>query len=123
VSLAGTRIVTNSGREAVVKLTCRGTGTCRGKLTLKTRTKGKRGRKRRSKMTTIGMAAFSVPPGKTTAVELRLDPAVRTLLNANGGRLGATLMILKLSPAPSQMHTETVQLVRQRAANARRPTR
>jgi hypothetical protein len=122
VSLAGTRIMTSSGREAVVKLTCRGTGTCRGKLTLKIRTKGKRGRKRRSKMTTIGMAAFSVPPGKTTAVELRLDPAARTLLSANGGRLGATLMILKLSPAPSQTHTETVQLVRQRAANARRPT-
>ena len=85
VSLAGTRIVTNSGREAVVKLTCRGTGTCRGKLALQIRTKGKQGRKRRSKTTTIGMAAFSIPPGKTTAVELRLNPAARTLLSANGG--------------------------------------
>jgi hypothetical protein len=113
VSLAGTRIVTNSGREAVVKLTCRGTGACRGKLTLTIRTKGKRGKKRRSKMTRIGMAAFSVPPGKTTAVELKLDPVARTLLRANGGRLGATLTIFKLSPAPSQTRTEIVHLVRQ----------
>jgi hypothetical protein len=121
VSLAGTRITTSDG-EAAIKLRCAGTSTCHGKLTLTFKTQSKRGKKRRSRTTTIGTAAFSVPPGKTTAVELRLNPNGRTLLSADHGRLSAALIILKLSPAPSQTHTENVHLVRQQTAKPRRPT-
>jgi hypothetical protein len=117
VSLAGTRITTSRG-EATIKLRCAGVSTCHGKLTLTSKTRGK---KRRSRTTTIGTAAFSVPPGKTAAIALRLNPAGRTLLSADHGRLSAALIILKSSPAPSQTHTENVHLVRQLTAKPRKP--
>jgi hypothetical protein len=115
VSLAGTQITTTSGGEATVKLTCTGTGTgtCRGKLTLTVKGTIKRGKK--AKTETIGTAGFSIPVGKTTAVELKLDVLGRGLLSADHGRLSVTLTILKSTPAPSQTHTESVRLVLRKA--------
>jgi hypothetical protein len=113
VTLRSKRIVTKKDGEATVELACTATGPCRGKLTLtvKTRTAGKR---KHSKATTIGAAGFSIPAGKSTTVKIQLDPAGRTLLNADHGRLSASLTILKSSPAPVQTHSEDVRLVRQK---------
>jgi hypothetical protein len=114
-SSVGTRITTNDG-EATVELACKGTGTCSGKLMLniKTRSKGKR---RRSKTVTIGTAAFSIPAGKTAAIRLMLDTRARALLGGpDHRRLSATLTVLESSPPPSQTHTESVQLVQQKAS-------
>jgi hypothetical protein len=113
-------------------LRCTGTGKCSGKLTLTVRMQGmfeKRGRsgkggQRRSKTTTIGTATFSIPPGKTTTLELQLNGAGRALfglVQGRSGRLSAGLTVLKLSPAPSDTSTEGVQLVRAKAAKASRP--
>jgi hypothetical protein len=115
VSLLDARIVTSSGGDARLKLRCTGTSTCHGKVTLTVRSQSKRSGKRRSghsKATTIGTATFSIPPGKTAVVELRLNPAGRALLSADHGRLNATLTLLKSSPAPAQTHTENVRLLR-----------
>jgi hypothetical protein len=123
VSLASASIAVQNDGEAAVKLTCKGTGTCHGKLTLTVRTQGmfeQRGRSgkggtRRFKTTTIGTASFSIPPGKTVTIKLKLNGAARALLSADHERLSATLTILKSSPAPSQTHAEVVQLVQQKS--------
>ncbi len=110
VYLAGTPITTTRSK-ARVKLTCSGTGTamCSGKLTLAAKSTTKRGR---SKTETIGTATFSIQTGKAAIIELKLDAAGGALLNADHGRLKASLTALKSSPAPSQSYTESVQLVR-----------
>jgi hypothetical protein len=117
VSIADTRITTTTGGEAIVKLTCKGMGACRGRLTLTV----KKDRRRRSKTTTIATTSFFVPPGKSATVKLRLDTTGRALLSADHGRLHATLTILKSSPAPSQAHTEDVQLVPETTVKVRTP--
>ena len=122
VALDGGAITVQSRGKAAVKLTCTGTGTCRGKLTLTIKTRRNKGRKRRhSKATIIGTATFSIPAGKTATVELTLNPAGRALLGTDHGRLSASLTVLKSSPAPSQTHSQTVQLVQWKAAKARKP--
>ena len=103
VSLASSVIGVQSGGKASVKLTCAGTTTCAGKLTLtvslKGKGKGKHGKK--AKTETIGTAAFSIPAGKTGVVAIKLTTAGRTLLKAGHGKLSASLTILKSSPAPA----------------------
>jgi hypothetical protein len=118
VSIAATHIKTTAGGEAIVELTCKGTGACRGRLTL---TVQKKDRRRRSSTTIIATTNFSVPPGESAAVKLRLDTAGRALLRADHGRLRATLTVLKSFPAPSQVHTDDVQLVQETAVKARGP--
>jgi hypothetical protein len=54
------------------------------------------------------------------AFKLRLDPLGRALLSTDHGRLYATLTVLKSSPAPSQAHTEKVQLVPETAGKEQR---
>jgi hypothetical protein len=120
VSLANTRVMATGRGRAAVKLTCTGPVTCRGKLTLTVRKRG-RGAKRRSKTTTIATATFSILAGKTTTVELELNRAGRALLGVaqrTGGRLHASLTVLKLSPAPADTSTDGVQLIRAEAAKA-----
>jgi hypothetical protein len=128
VSIASASIPVQSDGEAAVKLSCKGTGTCRGKLTLTVRTQGmfeKRGRSgkggtRRFKTTTIGTASFSIAAGKTVTLELKLNPAGRALLSAGHGRLNATLTILKSSPAPPQTGNESVRLVLQKVIKGKK---
>jgi hypothetical protein len=103
--------------SALLELTCTGTGTCAGKLTLtvkgSTTDKGKAS-KTKTTTTTIGTASFSIPPGKTATVELTLNRTSRALLGIDHGRMSASLTILKSSPAPSQTHAENVHLVQQK---------
>jgi hypothetical protein len=121
VTLAGTRILTTSEGKALFELTCTGTSTCHGTLTLNVETRGTRGKKRRSKTTTIGTVAFSIQPGKTTATKVKLNPAGRALLGADHGRLTVKLTIFKSSPGPAQTRIENVRLVRRKAVRAKKP--
>ena len=113
VSLDGSTITVQSIHEAAVKLACTGTATCSGKLTLTGKSTPKKGKK--AKTETIGTATFSIPAGKTATIELKLNAAGKALLSADHGHLGATLSILKSSPAPSQTHIDSVHLVQQKA--------
>jgi hypothetical protein len=114
--LASTRITTTGRGKATVKLTCIGTERCRGRLTLaaKAGERKKGERKKGSKAKTIATSAFSISPGKTTAIELELNGTGRALLGADHGRLDANLTVQKSSPVPVQTRTENVQLVEQR---------
>jgi hypothetical protein len=116
--LIGKRITTIGGGRVAVELTCSAKSECRGSLILTIKTKT-RGRKRRSKTTSIGKAAFSVPPGKVTAVKLKLDAAAWAALKADHGRLNATMTVRKVSPEPVQIFAQKVQLVRTQPAKRR----
>jgi hypothetical protein len=111
VTLGGSTITVHNG-SAGVKLTCTGLGTCGGKLTLTAKGTAKKGKK--AKTETIGTASFSILGGTTATVRLVLNAAGKALLSADHGRLGATLSILKSSPAPSQMHTYNVHLAQRK---------
>jgi hypothetical protein len=114
VSLDGVTINVGRTHEATFKLTCAGTATCSGKLTLTvSRTNGK-GKRKHTKTDTIGTTAFSIPAGISTVIALKLSVAGGALLSADHGRLDADLRVLKASPASSQTHTETVRPVQQK---------
>jgi hypothetical protein len=114
VSLDGFTIAVQNSGEAQAKLTCAGTGTCAGKLTLTMKGSARKGKETKRKAQTIGTASFSIPAGKTATVTLTLNAAGRALLSADHGRLSATLTLLKSAPGggqPIQTHGESVRLV------------
>jgi hypothetical protein len=117
VLLAGSTIVVHDNSVARVKLTCIGTGTCEGKVTLRGKGPLKKGEQ------TIGVVSFSIPAGETSIIECKLNAAGRVLLKAIRERLNATLTVLKSSPAPSQEQTDNVQLVQQTATHAKKSTK
>jgi hypothetical protein len=120
VSLDGSVLSIQSGGKGSVKLICTGTATCAGKLTLMVT--GKHGKK--AKAETIGTAAFSIPAGKIGhVVTITLTATGRALLKADHGKLGAILTIVKSSPAPTSTARASVQLVREKAAKAKRRKR
>ena len=96
VSLEGSTIPVKGGDAAEVKLTCTGTATCAGELTLTAKSTTKKGKKQHSKTQTIGTAGFSIPAGSTTTVKLTLGAAGKALLKAAHGRLSASLKILEV---------------------------
>lgn len=111
MSLDGSIIDIQSSGEAAIKLTCTGTGTCSGKLTLTAKSMTKKGKK----ASTIGTATFSMPADKTATMKLTLDASGRALLSGDHGRLSATLTVVESSPVSSQTHTENVHLVREKS--------
>jgi hypothetical protein len=107
ISLDGTRITVQHHHVALIRLTCTGTATCVGKLTLTVKARGGRG-----KVKNLGSVTVSIPAGKTETVRLNLSGIGRRLLSEAHGHLGCTLTILKSSPSPSNTQTVGVHLVR-----------
>ena len=83
VSLDGSTIYIQSSDEAVVKLTCAGTGACRGKLTLTAKSTSKKNKKTKL----IGTATFSISADNTATMRLTLNATGQALLSADHGRL------------------------------------
>jgi hypothetical protein len=83
-TLAGSTLSERGRRQALVKLICRGPGTCAGKLLLKS--KGGRSKQ-------IGAANFSIAAYRTVTVAIPLDAAGRALLRAGRDRIDAELTI------------------------------
>jgi hypothetical protein len=125
LSLDGSTVTVQSSGGVAVKLACTGAATCAGNLTLTANgTRGdasRRGKKASSTMTTIGNARFSISAGKIAMVKLALNATGSALLKEGHGRLSTNLTILESSRA--QTHTETVDLVGQKAATAKKPAR
>jgi hypothetical protein len=116
VSLTGTHIAVQGNGTALVKLECVGEATCAGRLTLMAKSTIKaKGKRATTRTVTIGTVAFSISGDVTATVKLELNRAGRALLGADHGRLAATLLLLKSSPAPSQTHTDSIHLVQQRS--------
>jgi len=122
VSLADTGVTVQGAGVVLVKLECRGSETCSGKLTLSakipaTSKRAAKGEKRRSWATTtstIGSASFSVAGDEAKTLQVKLDAAARAALSSDHGRLSASLAILELAPNPANIQTATVQLAQQK---------
>jgi cytochrome c551/c552 len=123
VSLAGSVVSIQSDGKGSVKLTCRGTATCTGKLTLTVTSKGRGKHGKKVKAETIGTAAFSIPAGKTEVVTIKLTAAGRALLKTAHGKLSASLTIAKSSPAPASMERGGVQLVQEKTTKGKKRKR
>jgi microcystin-dependent protein len=119
VSLAGSAITVQDG-AARIKLTCTGTGTCSGKLTLTTKRTTNHGKKKHTKIQIIGTMTFSISPGKTPTIKITLNAIGRALLSAAHGHLNATLTILKTSPSPSNTQTKSVHLTLHKATKTKK---
>ncbi len=114
VSLLSRSIAVKSHSRGTLRLSWRGTpgvGRCAGKLTIKVKVKvkAKRG-KLRSETRTIAAGSFSIAPGASRTVTVRLDAAGRVLLGAGHGRLSAKLVILEVSPPPARAQSAIVHL-------------
>lgn len=120
VSLDGTKIAVQSNHKAAVKLTCTGTATCSGKLTLTVKSTTKKGKKKHTKTQTIGTATFSIPAGQSQTVMVALSKPGRTLLSAAHGNLAATLMVQKSSPSPTQNSSSNVHLAQQKTTKKKK---
>jgi hypothetical protein len=112
VSLLSRKILVQAHNRALLELRTTGSGRCGGKLRLKVDV---RLTKKRYKAHTIGSAVFFIAAGKTIAIKVNLNAAGRALLKAAHGRLRASLLIVRSSPAPALASTASVRLTRQRA--------
>ena len=68
VSLARSTITVQGSGAAGIKLTCTGTDTCSGKLTLTTKRTTKKSKKKHTKTQTIGTTTYSISAGETATV-------------------------------------------------------
>jgi IPT/TIG domain/FG-GAP repeat len=107
VTLRSKHLVVAFKHSAAVRLMRTGGGQCRGTLTLRyrQRTKGKHFRLR-----PIGSAHFSMAPGASQVVRIRLNRLGRKLFLAGHGRLNASAAVLRTTPTPRQAKTASVRL-------------
>ncbi|HEY4428202.1 MAG TPA: IPT/TIG domain-containing protein [Solirubrobacteraceae bacterium] len=95
-----------SHARASVKLRWRGTVTCRGKLRLAVKVK----RGRRVTVKTIATGTFTLLPGRTRTLLLKLNAAGRTMFKAHHQRLSASLLIVSIASGRTQARTAGVRL-------------
>ena len=118
VALAATTLKVVRKNHALLQLSCNGTATCSGKVTLTVTLRIKSGKRRLIRTEAVGSAVFSIPAGKSETVTLKLNFAGRRLLAAGHGHLGAILDIVKASPIPSQTEARAVRLVEQKTSKS-----
>ena len=94
-------------RSAAIRLLRTGNGQCRGTVTLRYKQKGKG---KRFKLKTIGSARFSIAPGKSQVVRIKLNKLGRSLFLAGHGKLNASVAVVRTTPAPTLGKTASVRL-------------
>jgi hypothetical protein len=117
VSLEGSTIDMPKSGAPAVKLRCKGTSTCVGKLTLTVEHKDRQGGKTRRE--TIGTAAFSIGGGVTMTIKLALNATGRALVRTAHVPRRATLKILQSSLGPPRTHSQSVLLMRRASTRIR----
>jgi hypothetical protein len=110
VSLSGTALTVKSNGQSTVKLKCVGNASCSGELTLTAKQHYKSGGKNRTRTVKIASAKFSVPAGRTTTVNIKLNSTGRNMLKSAHGTLNGSLQTKKSKPAPAQNFTMSVKL-------------
>ena len=117
VSLRRRRLAVARYRTAALRLLRTGAGGCTGRVVLRYK---QRGRGRRFKLKQIGSAGFSISPGRSQVINVRLTKAGQTLIRRRRGRLNASLSIIRLAPLPVQAQTPSVRLSLKKTRPARR---
>jgi len=87
-----------SGTRVPVSLSCTGNATCKGKLSLKTASKLRLGKKAKRIITLTSGVRYSMPAGKSATVRLTLSKDARSLL-ASRKKLGTKLAVTPTSGA------------------------
>jgi hypothetical protein len=113
VRLVSSTIATRAGGRATIRLACKGSASCAGRLRLTARRPATRTR-RAGKASVVARKAFMIEPGRTARVAIRLNARGRALLRAAHAHLTATLTVLATSPAPSKARTQHVRLTKPR---------
>ena len=109
VAIAGSTISVSKKGAATITLSCAGSATCVGKLTVLVKTKGKHVRS-----VTLGTGSFSIAAGTKKAIVVKLSSAGRSLLKAGHGHLSAVMTVDKTSPAPDAKQTRDVLVSQKR---------
>jgi len=104
---------------ALVKLTCSGASSCRGKLILSVRRVMRRGGKTLTWTVPLGAGRYSLRHGAHAMVRIRLDAHARALLGITRGSLDVRLEITQHASSSHHMELEHVILV-ERKANTKR---
>ncbi len=65
---------------------------------------------KRFRLRTIGSARFSIPPGASQVVRMRLNKLGRKLFAAGHGKLNASVAVVRTTPAPKLAKTASVRL-------------
>ena len=107
VTLRSKRLVVALKRSAAIRLLRTGTSQCRGTVTLRYR---QRMSAKRFRLRTIGSAHFSIPPGASRVVRVKLNALGRKLFAAGHGKLNASVAVLRTTPAPKLAKTASVRL-------------
>lgn len=98
-----------------IGLHCSGPTACASRLALTVRIKTSTGHGTRTtlktKTLTIGAATFSVGPGGTVQVTVKLNATGRRIVSSGSGRLYANLTVFASVPAPPSTHTQRVRLM------------
>ncbi len=97
--------------RAAVRLLWRGSTTCRGRLTLRVAVKS--GKHYRTKAITSSFP-FALRPRKALTVSLKLNMFGRHIFRSHHGRLSASLLMARLSPATVLARTTGVRLLAQK---------
>jgi hypothetical protein len=85
LAIAGKRITVARGADALVKVECAGTESCRGKLTLRVKIAVRVKGKRMLRTVAIGTSTIlSIRHGKTVTAQIELDSTGRKLLRDHG---------------------------------------
>jgi hypothetical protein len=108
VSLLAKRIMVLGGR-ASVRLRGAGVGRCAGKLRLRMKVRAAPGK---FTLKTIATGTFTLIPGRTAVVRMKLNAAGRGRFSAGHGHLNASLLLVRSSPAPLLARTAIVSLAR-----------
>lgn len=119
VALANAFVREHRRNSVLVRLTCKSTTRCRGRVALTViRTVRHAGRSRHETVT-IGSARFTAKAGQTFTVRVAIDGAGRSLLGAARSRLAARLRIVQSTPSPTRTTVKRVLLLRRRPAKRR----
>jgi hypothetical protein len=116
VSLKRKHLAVTAFTTAALRLLRTGTGACKGTVTLRYRVKGKG---KHFELKTIGAAGFSISPGKSEVVKIKLNKAGRALFRKDRGKLNASLAIVRATPVPVLGRTASVRLSRKKTPRSR----
>ncbi|HEY4897974.1 MAG TPA: IPT/TIG domain-containing protein [Solirubrobacteraceae bacterium] len=109
VTLRSKHIAVQAPTRAALRLVVTGAGRCAGKLRLRVKL---RRTHHRFVLRTIGTAVFSVPAGRGAVVKMNLNVFGRRLLARGHGRLNASVLITRVTPAPQLAKSASVRLAR-----------
>jgi hypothetical protein len=107
VSLAKKRLAVTRYRRVALRLLRSGAGACSGRVVLSYKVAA---RGRGHALRTIGAASFSIPPGTSRVVTIRLSRAGQRWLRAHRGRANASVAIARVLPPPVLAQSASVRL-------------